>query len=160
LAEVPELRPAARRRRCDDGGRLAPVCLEADLRARDAPVDEALDGVLACGEEVIDEREVGLGEPLAHEEALRADLRKALVTASRRRVRAELPVPRTDELADVVTDRQVLVQRVHDRRVGQRVAYHADRVEADEERVLEMDDVGTVREKEVPEIAGQCFLTR
>ena len=69
-------------------------------------------------------------------------------------------VERAHHLAVAVADRQVLVQRVDDRRVGQRVPRHAHDVVAEEERVLEVDDVGPVREQEVAEEPRQDLLVR
>ena len=94
-------------------------------------------------------REMRLDEPLAQEERLRADLREALVAAARRRLQAQLVAVGAHHLAVAVADRQELVQRVDDRRVRQRAADRAEHVVADEEGVLEVDDVGLVREQEV-----------
>ncbi len=53
-----------------------------------------------------------------------------------------------------VADRQVLVQRVEDRHIREQAPDRRHDVEADEERVLEMDDVGLVCLEEVGDVPG------
>ena len=67
-------------------------------------------------------------------------------------------LPRAHHLPVVMADRQVLVQHVDDRRVGQRVLRDAQDVVADQEVVLEVDDVGLVRQQEVAEVARERLL--
>ena len=67
---------------------------------------------------------------------------------------------RPHHLAVAVADRQVLVQRVDDRHVGQRVPGDAHEVVAEEERVLEVHDVRLLGEQEVAEEPGQDLLVR
>ena len=107
----------------------------------------------------VHEREMGLDEALAHEE------RPAGVIVGKhswqRRGDSSSQsslVLGADHLAVPVADRHVLVKRVDDRRVGQRVAGHADHVVARCRRVLEVHDVGLLREQEVAEVPRQHLL--
>ena len=129
----------------------AAVVLEPDAVARDAPLDVALEQELAGREEHVHVVEVRLDEPLAQEEVLRRDRREALVAAPRRSVHAELAVG-AHHLAVAVADRQELVQRVEDRRVGKHAPHGRHEVVAEEERVLEVHDVGLVRLDELREV--------
>ncbi len=131
-----------------------PVVLEQDPLARDAPLDEPLEQHGAGGDEQVDEPELRLDEAPAQEEALRGRVGKALVASPRRLVIAEGMVHGPDHLALVVADREELVQRVDDRHAGQRPPDLADGVIAQEERVLEVDDVGADGEQELAEVLG------
>ncbi len=68
---------------------------------------------------------------------------------------AEFPGLGPDHLAVVVADRQVLVEHVDDRRVRQRVPRDAQEVVAEQVVVLEVDDVGPVREQKVAVVLGR-----
>ena len=68
----------------------------------------------------------------------------ALVAAPRRGLQAQLAVEGPHELAVVVADREVLVQRVDDRNVGQQAPRQAEQLGADEQGVLHVDHVGAL----------------
>ena len=68
-----------------------------------------------------------------------------------RGVRAQLAVG-PQHLAVAMADREVLVQRVEDRRVGEHAPDRRHEVVPDEERVLEVHDVGLVRPDELREV--------
>ena len=83
LSEEPEAVPRRigfNRRRCD---RREAVVLEQDPLRRDSPLDVAPEEEPARADEVVDQRELGLDEPLAHVERLGRDLRETLVAPAR-----------------------------------------------------------------------------
>jgi len=56
-------------------------------------------------------------------------------------------------LSAAVTNRQILVQRVYDRRIGQRIADLADKLVTEEPSVLKVDDVGPGGEQKVAKVS-------
>ena len=136
---VTVLRALDRRR---SGRRRPSILLDNDLVGRKSPFDVPLAQVRAWCDEAVHQREMRLDESLAQEEGLRADLRIALVAASRRLLRARLIVGHTEHLPLSVADRHELVERVDDGRIRQRVPDLAKQVVSEEHGVLEMDDIG------------------
>src|ERR671910_2155032 len=136
----------------------ATVVLDDNLLDGDAPIHISIAQEAARGEEEIDQRELLLDEPLANEELLRCDVGEALVTASRRLLRARFLAPDPEHLALSVADRQELMQRVDDRGFRKQVVRRPNRLVADEQRMLEMDDVRAMRGEEVGEVADYDLL--
>ena len=113
----------------------------AHALARQAPFGIAIGKEAARRDKVIAEAEHGADEPLAAQETRRADFGKALVAVDRRRARAQRAGVALHHLAVMVAERQVFVERQHDARIGQRVAHRVDRLEAESDDVVEVDDV-------------------
>ena len=90
----------------------------------------------------------------AQEERLRRDLGIALVAAPRRGLQAQLAAEGPHQLAVVVADREVLVQRVDDRNVGQQAPRQAEQLGADEQGVLDVDHVGALGAQHLGEPLG------
>src|SRR5689334_13671474 len=114
------------------------VLLDLDPLGIDSPADVLLHQLGARRDEAVDVLELALDEAFAEEERLLADLREAFVAAPRRGLFAALGVEGADHLSIAMADRQELVQRVEDRRVGQHATDQAEQVEPDEVRVLEV----------------------
>ena len=143
------------------GDRHHALRLDLDPVGGEAPGDVLVADVLVRRDEQVDERQVRLDEALSHVEDLGADLGEALVTAARRLLLAQLTLGvAPHHLAVAVADRQVLVQGVDDRHVRQRVLRDAHDVVTEEDRVLEVHDVGLLGEQEVAEEPRQDLLVR
>src|SRR5262249_17069243 len=109
-------------------------------------------------QEQIDVLEVRQQKPPAQEEVLRRNVREALVAAARRRLAARLVGARPDHLAVAVADRPELVQRVDDGGARQRRPRLPQQIDAEEERVLEVDYVGPVGAQELVVVVGDQVL--
>src|SRR5262249_41764910 len=135
------------------GNRLTAVLLEPDLFLGDSPPDIPVAKASARGEEQVHQRQVRLDKPLAHEKRLRRDIGKALVAALWRFRVAELSiVDRPYHLTLAVADGHVLVKRIHDRHVPERVPHLPDHVVPKKQRVLEMNDIRPDGEKELAKV--------
>src|SRR5207253_1181511 len=116
--------------------RLTAVLLEPDLFFGDAPGNVALAKEMARGEEQVHQGKMGLDKALAHEERLRRDIGKTLMAPPWRLVDTEfLIVDGPHHLPLPVADGQVLMERVYDRHVPERVPHLPDQVVAQEQRM-------------------------
>jgi hypothetical protein len=123
-----------------------------ELLARDPPGGVRLEQEGARADEAVHLGELGLDEALAQEEVLRRDVGEAGAALARARAGAQRAAGR-EQLAVAEAHRQVLVQRVDDRGVRQHVADGAHQVEAEEQAVLDVHDVGLVGAQEVGQVA-------
>src|SRR5687767_14889135 len=76
------------------------------------------------------------------------------------RLQAQLLIFGTHHLTSAMTDRQVFMQRVDDRRQWQRVPRLANQVVPEEEGMLEMNDVGLVCQQKFAKMSCVRRLVR
>ncbi len=145
LAEKGEaVAPAAGRDRARRGDRAAlePVLDHHQLFRRQAPFGEAREQEVRRAHEGVDLGEERLHEGLAPEHVAGADFRHADPAIAGRGPGAERVGARLDHLAVMGADRQVFVQREHDRHVAERPAHGANRLQAEAHHMVEVDHVG------------------
>ena len=108
----------------------------------ESPLDVAVGQEARRRYEGVDQPIEGLQEQLASSQPARADLGEALPAGKCRSPLAQSTC-RRDHLAVVVTDREIFVQREHDRnRWPQRATRRPDRLDAEAQHVVEMHEVG------------------
>jgi hypothetical protein len=93
-----------------------------------------------------------LDEPLSHEKGLRRYFRETFVASARRRFVAKRLALGAHHLTGPMADGPVFVERVDDRRVRQCISSLTYEIVAEKERVLEVDNIRLVGNKELSKI--------
>ncbi len=138
--------------RRDGGTEMTAVLLIEDAVFGDAPLEVAAAEEVAGSEEAVNQVEMGFNEQLAHAEVRGGDIGEALVTAGGCGGRADGAVMDSDHLAVEKAHRDVLVESVNDGRSGEQVADEAEDFDADEDGVMEVDNVGLEFREEAGEV--------